>query len=186
MKLIVGLGNPGPRYRNTRHNAGFMALDCLAGRLDSSFSRETHQALMAEGEWEGETLLLVKPLTLVNNSGAAVAEAVRSSIGDRLKDLLVVLDDVYLPLGTLRIRPGGSAGGHNGLMSIIERLGTDELPRLRMGVGENGNGIGLTDHVLGTFAPDEMPDVEAMVERAAEAVMRFVTCGIERAMNEFN
>lgn len=185
MKLIVGLGNPGHRYRNTRHNVGFMVLDCLAEGMRVAFSQEMYQGLVAKGKLRGESVMLLKPLTFVNNSGQAVAEATEHTLGD-LEDLLVVLDDVYLPLGAIRIRPGGSAGGHNGLNSIIEHLGTKDVPRLRMGVGENRGESSLTGHVLGKFTQEEVPHVETMVARAAEAVTQFVASGIERAMNEFN
>ena len=185
MKLIAGLGNPGARYRNTRHNVGFRALDCLAERLKTSFAREKYGALIAAARYETEQLLLMKPLTFMNNSGLAVAQAARNKAPDP-GCLLVVVDDVHPPLGRLRFRARGSDGGHNGLASVIERLGTREFARLRMGVGENAGEQGLIDHVLGTFRPEEQPEVEQMVARAADAILCFVRSGIETAMNEFN
>lgn len=184
MKIIAGLGNPGPQYRKTRHNAGFVALDLAARKLHAEFAREKYRALVAEASLEGERLLLMKPMTFMNLSGDSVARAVRyNAVG--LQDLLVVVDDVNLELGRLRVRPGGSAGGHNGLKSIIDRLGGDGFPRLRIGIGQSRGRI-LRDHVLSTFAPDEKPVIKLAVERAAEAVLSFVRFGVEKTMNDFN
>jgi len=184
MKIIAGLGNPGTRYKNTRHNAGFAAVELAAGKLAAEFAREKYRALIAEARLDGERLLLMKPMTFMNLSGDSVARAVRyNSVG--LDDLLVVVDDVNLELGRLRLRPGGSAGGHNGLKSIIERLGNDGFPRLRIGIGQSRGRV-LRDHVLSTFAPDEKPVMKNAVERAAEAVLSFVKYGVERTMNDFN
>jgi peptidyl-tRNA hydrolase, PTH1 family len=185
VRIIVGLGNPGPRYRNTRHNVGFRTLDVLAEELGTTFSREKYGALIATGRHEGTEVLMLKPLTFMNNSGVAVAQAARNKVQDP-GDLLVVSDDVNLPLGRLRLRKQGSAGGHNGLKSIIERLGTSEFGRLRIGVGQESVGAGLIDHVLGTFAPDEWPEVNAAVGRAAQCVLRYIAAGMDGAMNEFN
>ncbi|MBN2311940.1 MAG: aminoacyl-tRNA hydrolase [Candidatus Hydrogenedentes bacterium] len=185
MKVIVGLGNPGPRYRNTRHNLGFRVLDCLAGRLGAGFSREKYGGLMAEAACDGQRLLLLKPLTFMNNSGVAVAQAARNNVHGP-DDLLVVVDDVDLPLGRVRLRARGSAGGHNGLKSVIEHLGTREFARLRMGVGKDAGPGELIDHVLGTFQPEEWPVVDRMVEQAADVAQRFVAVGVEAAMSECN
>ncbi|MEA3365913.1 MAG: aminoacyl-tRNA hydrolase [Candidatus Hydrogenedentes bacterium] len=185
MKLIVGLGNPGPTYRDTRHNAGFRVLDCLAERLCASFSKEKYHALVAETSYEGHRLVMMKPLTFMNKSGLAVARALRYTTVD-LADVLVVVDDVNLPLGRLRLRGSGSAGGHNGLKSIIAHLNSEEFPRLRLGVGRAGHSADTVNHVLSSFAAAERPQVNEMVERATEAVMSFVTNGLERAMNTFN
>ncbi|HIJ73682.1 MAG TPA: aminoacyl-tRNA hydrolase [Candidatus Hydrogenedentes bacterium] len=184
MKVIVGLGNPGPRYRNTRHNVGFEVVDRVAQQLGVAFSREKYKALVAKADCSGQPVLLVKPLTFMNNSGISVARVARYRVHD-LQSVLVIVDDVNLPLGKLRIRSVGSAGGHRGLQSIIERLGTEAFPRLRMGVGAVATAA-LVDHVLGRFAPEERPAVDAMVGRAADAAVRFVTEGIAVAMNEFN
>lgn len=185
MKIVIGLGNPGSRYKDTRHNIGFMALDRLAGRLDAEFSQEKYGGLVARTARAGEPLLLVKPLTFMNNSGDCVARVVRYTETD-LGDMLVVADDVNLPLGRLRFREGGSAGGHNGLKSIIERLGSQEFPRLRIGVGPGDGGSGLVDHVLGSFSAEERPVCGETVGRAVEAVLVYLDEGITRAMNEFN
>ncbi len=186
MKVIVGLGNPGTRYRNTRHNVGFGVLDRLAERLNTSFGREKYDAAVAEAPYGGHKLLLVKPHTYMNRSGISVAQAARNNVQEPAEDLLIVTDDVNLPLGRLRIRAGGSAGGHNGLKSIIEHLGTQEFPRLRIGVGDERRGADLADHVLSKFRPDEWPEVERAIDRAAEAVLRFVEEGVERTASEFN
>ena len=184
MKIVAGLGNPGPRYRNTRHNAGFVAVDRAAEKAGLEFGREKYNAVVAEGAWKSERLLLLKPLTFMNLSGGSVARAVGYNSVE-LADLLVVVDDVNLGLGRIRLRAGGSAGGHNGLKSVIERLGTDQFARLRIGVGESGGRI-LREHVLSSFAPEEKDLFSEAVSRAAEAVLVFVEMGIEKAMNDFN
>lgn len=185
MKIIVGLGNPGSKYEGTRHNAGFLALDCLANRLNASFSKEKYGAIIAETRHSGDRLLLMKPMTFMNNSGLAIARAMRYT-GAMPEDVLVLVDDVHLPLGRLRLRANGSAGGHNGLKSIIAHLGTQEFPRIRMGVGAVDDGGQLVRHVLGKFRVAERPEIERMTESAADAAIRVIEAGIERAMNEFN
>lgn len=185
MKVIAGLGNPGPKYTYTRHNLGFRVLEALAGLLHTNFDREKHQGLLAQAQYAQEKLLLVKPLTFMNLSGACLAPLVRNKVQDPAS-ILIVVDDVNLPLGKLRFRAGGSAGGHNGLKSLIERLGTKDFHRLRMGVGNNNSGLGLADHVLAKFHPDEKPEVDAMLEKAPEAVLCWVREGIETAMTRYN
>lgn len=185
MKVVVGLGNPGPRYRNSRHNLGFAVLDHVAERLGVRFDREKHQGLYAEALCAGDRVRLVKPMTYMNCSGDCVAPFVRNAIPS-LASILVVADDVNLPLGRLRLRAEGGAGGHNGLKSLIERLGGQDFPRLRMGVGDNRSGPDLADHVLGKFQPEEWPIVTRMVAEAAEAVLCWVESGIDPAMNVYN
>lgn len=185
MKLIVGLGNPGRQYANTRHNAGFKVLDELARRLRVSFDRTKFESEIAQAQLGAQRLLLMKPQTFMNLSGVAVAKAARNKI-DALDDLLVVVDDVNLPLGRIRFRTGGSAGGHNGIKSIIEHVGSDQFPRLRMGVGRSGAPEQLRDHVLTSFSPEERPEYERMIERSVEGVVTYVEDGIERAMDRFN
>ncbi len=185
MKLIVGLGNPGRQYEHTRHNAGFTVLDQLARRLNVSFDRTKFDSEIAQAQLGTHRLLLMKPQTYMNLSGVAVAKAARNKI-DTLDDLLIVVDEVNLPLGRLRFRPEGSAGGHNGIKSVIEHVGSDKFPRLRMGVGKSGPADKLRDHVLNSFTPDERPAYERMVERAVEGVETFVEDGIARAMDQFN
>ena len=185
MKLIVGLGNPGPRYRNTRHNVGFRVVDLVAARMDIGFDRVRYRGVVAETVWENEPVLLLKPLTFMNKSGQSVAPAVRDKIVG-LSELLVIVDDVDLPLGKLRIRPRGSAGGHKGLKSIIEHIGVDAFPRLRLGVGNGERADSLTAHVLGSFLPEEIPVIDDAVKQAADAVALFVTQGLEQMMNQHN
>lgn len=185
MKLIVGLGNPGRQYENTRHNAGFRVLDGLAHRLNVSFDREKFDSEIAQAQLGTHRLLLMKPQTFMNLSGVAVAKAARNKI-DELDELLIVVDDVNLPLGRLRFRAEGSAGGHNGIKSVIEHVGSDLFPRLRMGVGRAGSPDQLRDHVLNGFTPDERPEYERMVDRSVEGVMTFVEDGIAKAMDQYN
>lgn len=185
MKLVVGLGNPGARYRDTRHNIGFEVVDELARRHGVSFESSRWEALEARLRDTPGGALLVKPLTFMNLSGRAVAEAARYYRIDP-GDLLVVADDVNLPLGRLRARARGSAGGHNGLASIIGALGTDEFPRLRVGVGRGDPRRDLADHVLARFEPGEGPAVDEMRARAADAAVLFLTDGIAAVMNRFN
>jgi peptidyl-tRNA hydrolase, PTH1 family len=186
MKLLAGLGNPGPQYRGTRHNAGFLAIDTLAARwrVEDEW-REQQQALAIKTVFAAVPVLLVKPLTFMNLSGEAVAGLARFYRIDP-GDVLVIVDEVALPLGRLRARREGSAGGHNGLKSVAQHLGTQAFPRLRIGVGRGDGRRDLAAHVLGRFEPEEREAVEAAVLRAAEAVEMFVTDGIERVMNVFN
>lgn len=184
LKAIVGLGNPGLRYRRTRHNVGFAVLDELARRAGAPFESSPAEALVARWRRPDHGVLLAKPLTFVNRSGEAVAALVRYFKVDP-SDLLVVLDEVQLPLGRLRARPGGSAGGHNGLKSVIAHLGAG-ISRLRLGVGRGDERRDLADHVLARFDEEEAAEVERMTARAADAAEMFVTDGIAAVMNAFN
>jgi PTH1 family peptidyl-tRNA hydrolase len=185
MKLIVGLGNPGRAYEKTRHNIGFEVVDRLAEKAGAAFRKrllapvQTAEATIGSG-----TVLLVKPLTFMNTSGPAVAGIARKK-GTAAEDLVVVVDDVDLPLGKLRIRPKGSAGGHNGLKSVIAHFGSEDFARVRVGVGRPGEGD-MVKHVLSKFAPDERDVIRDAIERAAEAVECLVRDGVDKAMNEFN
>ena len=186
MKLIVGLGNPGRKYRDTRHNVGFAVIDELARRQDLVFESAPAEAVMAKARRLGaEGALLLKPLTFMNLSGFAVSEVARY-FRVALGDLLVVGDDVSLPLGRLRARARGSDGGHKGYRSIIEQFGTNEFARLRIGVGRGDPRRDLADHVLAGFDPDERAAVEDAIARAADAAEAFVHDGIEAVMNKFN
>lgn len=168
----MGLGNPGPEYSGTRHNVGQRVLDRLAHRLRRPWRREG-QALVARGQWRGEPLLLVKPLAFMNVSGPAVARTLhRHDLGPA--DLVLVYDDIDLPLGRVRVRMKGSHGGHNGVRSVLETLGTDEVRRVKVGVGRPERKDEVVDHVLAPFAPEELPAVEAAVEAAAERVLELV------------
>ena len=185
MKLIVGLGNPGPQYRDTRHNIGFAVVDVLARRSGLTFGSGPTGALIARVRQPGEGALLAKPLTYMNLSGAAVADLSRY-FRVAIPDVIIVADDVNLPLGKLRARARGSDGGHHGLRSIIERLGTSEFARLRIGVGRGDPRRDLADHVLARFDADEQGEVDSAIGRAADAVEMFVTDGIEKVMNQIN
>ncbi|HZP86433.1 MAG TPA: aminoacyl-tRNA hydrolase [Burkholderiales bacterium] len=185
MRLIVGLGNPGRQYRDTRHNVGFKVLDEVARRHGGSFESSPAEAEMARIRDLGDGALLVKPLTFMNRSGFAVGALLRYYKIDAA-DLLIVTDDVNLPLGRLRARNRGSEGGHNGLRSIIEQLASTEFPRLRVGVGRGDTRRDLADHVLAGFEPDEAPEIERAILRAADAVELFTTDGILKVMNTFN
>lgn len=187
MKLIAGLGNPGPKYKGTRHNLGFEVLDELARRHHLSFDTAPADALMAR--WRdtpgGDQALIVKPLTFMNLSGQAVGELVRYFRVD-LSGVLIIVDEVALELGRLRARGRGSAGGHKGLKSIEEHLGTEEYARLRIGVGRGDSRRDLADHVLAKFDADERPVVEETIHRAADAVEMFLASGIDAVMNTYN
>lgn len=184
MKLIAGLGNPGTRYRATRHNVGFAVVDELARRAAVAFEAAPVDALVARWRRDPEPVLVAKPLTFMNHSGEAVGALARYYKID-VPDLIVVVDDINLPLGRLRARARGSAGGHNGLKSVIAHLG-DQFPRLRVGVGRGDPRRELADHVLTRFDPDEAAEVERMIARAADAAEMFVTDGIAAVMNAFN
>ena len=184
MKAIVGLGNPGAQYAGTRHNVGFAVVGELAARVSAGFESAPAEALIARWRRPDDVVLLVKPLTFMNLSGQAVGELTRYFKID-IADVIVIVDEAQLPLGKLRARKRGSAGGHNGLKSIIAHLG-DEFPRLRVGVGRGGDQRNLTDHVLARFDKSEAAEVERMTTRAADAAEMFVTSGIEAVMNAFN
>ncbi len=184
MKVICGLGNPGERYRWTRHNVGFRVVDLLADRWGlTGQGRVRDGAALLDVRRPEDRVLLVKPMKYMNVSGAPLRAAIRQTDVDVTADLLVVTDDIDLPLGRVRLRRSGSAGGHNGLRSTIEALGTDEFNRLRIGVGRAGTAAG---HVLATFRPDERGLATEMVAVGADAAERWLHDGIDEAMNVFN
>ena len=184
--LIVFLGNPGPKYECTRHNAGFMTADAMAKRLGVSINKLRFKALTASADIGGEKVLLMKPQTFMNLSGEAVGEAARFYKVPP-EHVIVVSDEVSLPLGKLRVRPKGSAGGHNGLKSIIAHLGSDAFPRIRLGVGAPPHpDYDMADWVLSVFRNQDLEDMLSASDRAAEAVITYITDGPERAMNRFN
>ena len=185
MTLIVGLGNPGSKYRGTRHNVGFEVIDRLAERLGLGFESCPADAVLARERGPGARLMLAKPLTYMNRSGGAV-QALRHYYRIEPEALLVVADDVNLPLGKLRARPGGSDGGHNGFGSIIESLGTERFARLRIGVGRGDERRDLAGYVLARFEESEREVVDEALDRAADAVDTFVADGIDTMMNRFN
>jgi len=183
--LIVGLGNPGPRYAPNRHNAGFRCVDLLAQRHNLTFDRLQHRALVATGTIVDEQVVLAKPLTYMNLSGQAVGPLVRS-YKIPLDQLLVVYDDLDLPLGTIRLRPRGGAGGHKGMRSIINQLGSQDFPRLRIGIGRPPAGWDPADYVLSDFTPDELPLFRSAADNAVQAIECWLTEGLDAAMNRFN
>jgi PTH1 family peptidyl-tRNA hydrolase len=185
MKIVIGLGNPGRKYEGTRHNVGFCVVEELMRRHAAGTSKSNFQAEVAEASISGEKVLLVRPSTYMNLSGAA-AVAVRDFYKLAGADLLVVCDDFALPLGRLRIRTQGSGGGQKGLSNIIERLGTDEVPRLRIGVGPLPAGWDGADFVLGRFNKDEADEIAVAVARAADAVEVWISQGIATAMSKYN
>lgn len=187
MKLVVGLGNPGREYVGTRHNVGFAVADRLAAEHTDGAWREGSSALQARWRRGGpdEDVLIVKPLTFMNLSGQSVSEIVRY-YKIELPDVLIVSDDVNLPLGRLRARASGSEGGHNGLRSIAQHLGTVEYPRLRVGVGRGDGRSDLADHVLARFDADEAEAIAAAVVRAAEAADLWIREGLVTMMSSFN
>lgn len=186
MKVIVGLGNPGRKYEGTPHNAGFEAVDRIAADAGAVWRRSWRFPLeSAQFRVDQQEVLLVKPHTFMNRSGEAVAPLMRKK-GVGLADLLVLVDDIDLPLGRLRVRPGGSAGTHNGLKSMIERLGGAAFPRLRIGVGPVPAGRDLVAFVLERYAPDVRDQVGPMLERASDAALAWVRDGVEKTMNRFN
>lgn len=181
IKLVIGLGNPGQKYHQTRHNVGFEVLDRLADRAGAGFVK--HLKWNAQIAKMGPAMLM-KPLTFMNESGRSAGQALRFYKWVP-EDVLVVYDDVDLTLGSLRFRMGGSAGGHNGLKSLIQHFGSDAFPRLKIGIGSPRPGE-MVGHVLGKFSPTERPDMEIALATAAEAVQRALSEGVEAAANIFN
>jgi PTH1 family peptidyl-tRNA hydrolase len=185
LKLIVGLGNPGDEYSLTPHNLGFMAVDRLAEDCGVALARREAQALTASTELEGMPVLLAKPQTFMNLSGLAVARLLaKYELAE--SDLIVLVDEVNLPLGTLRVKPRGSAGGHNGMKSIIGAIGTDEFVRVRLGAQPDHPVADQVSYVLGRFRKADLEIVREMVDQAAEAVRVILKEGVQKAMNRFN
>ena len=183
-RLIVGLGNPGRKYAGNRHNVGFQCLDCLAEAWDLSFSWRKHKALLAQGEIAGLKVVLAKPLTFMNLSGDAV-ERIARFYKVPPESILVIYDDLDLPLGRIRLRPEGGSGGHKGMKSIIEHLGANGFPRLRVGIGRPTQGDPV-DYVLDDFTLDERITIDVVYEKAVSAVELWLTEGVVAAMNRYN
>lgn len=186
MYIIVGLGNPGYQYVGTRHNIGFMAVEELAERNKISLDITKHKGICGKGTIGGEKVLLLEPQTYMNLSGESVRAAVDFYKIDPKEELIIIYDDISLDVGKLRIREKGSAGGHNGMKSIIAHLGTDEFNRIRIGIGDKPRGWDLADYVLGHFAQEDRENVEAGVLHACEAVELILKDGISAAMNQYN
>ncbi|MGN1184130.1 MAG: aminoacyl-tRNA hydrolase [Oliverpabstia sp.] len=186
MFLIVGLGNPGKQYENTRHNVGFDAIDVLVDEYRIPSSGKQHKAMYGKGVIEGQKVILAKPLTYMNLSGEAVRAMVDYYKIDPETELLVIFDDISLAPGNIRIRKKGSAGGHNGIKSIITHLGTQNFQRIKVGVGEKPKNWDLADYVLGTFSKDDRKLVDEALERTAKAAALIVQGEIDEAMNLYN
>jgi PTH1 family peptidyl-tRNA hydrolase len=196
-RLIVGLGNPGPKYEGTRHNVGFDAIDRIAEKTGISGSdknllgrgldrfRSSGLYEVEDGKYRGHPIVLAKPSTFMNRSGAAVTKLKGRYALDN-QDILVIVDDIYLDLGMLRIRDSGGSGGHNGLDDIIDALDSDNFPRMRIGVGSSFRRGRQADYVLEPFSDDERPVVDEVIDRAADAALTFVAEGVVTAMNRFN
>mgnify|MGYP001170196872 FL=1 len=183
--LIVGLGNPGLAYRHNRHNIGFMVADVLAQKLEIPLKRVKFKAQIGNGKVEGIPVIIAKPLTYMNNSGEAVAPLVHY-FKVPLERLLVIHDDMDLPLGTLRMRPSGGSAGHNGMLSIFDKLGTNAISRLRVGIGRPPGRMDPADYVLQDFPKSEEELLNMVIAQACEAVLAFITTGLEKAMNTYN
>ena len=184
IKLVVGLGNPGREYAETRHNVGFKTMDLLAEHLKIDLKKRKFAARFGIGSFEGKQVILLKPWQFMNQSGRSVADA-KGFYHIDLKDLLVVLDDMWLQPGTIRLRASGSAGGHNGLADVIEQLGTERFSRLRIGIGRPDQQDPY-DYVLSEPASEQKPLLNQAIEKGRDAVLRWLTVGIEKTMNEFN
>lgn len=184
MSIIVGLGNIGQEYESTRHNIGFDVVDAIAEKLSIDFKASGGPFVVAEGRHKGRKVVLVKPTTYMNRSGTAVKKALAKYRTEN-KDCLVIYDDLNLPVGTTRMKPQGSDGGHNGIADINEKIGR-EYPRLRVGIGNDFKRGRQVDYVLSPFDQDEMEEVKISIQKAHEAALAFVSLGIERAMNFYN
>ena len=183
--LIVGLGNPGDQYRHTRHNFGFMVIDRLAEQLAVSLKKVKFKALLAETKLDGQALILAKPMTFMNDSGRAVGPLLRF-FKVPPDHLLIVHDDLDLPLGSLRLRPTGSSGGQRGVASIIATLGTQDFPRLRLGISRPPGQMDPVAYVLQNFTPAEAELKEMVLNQAADAALTFIREGMQAAMNQYN
>lgn len=185
MYLIVGLGNPGDKYTFTRHNAGFLAIDYISQKHNIEIKKLKHKAMIGEGIISGKKVVLAKPQTFMNLSGESIRELV-SWYKVEQKNIIVIYDDVSMPVGSLRIREKGSAGGHNGIKSIILNLNSDEFPRFKLGINEKPSEYNLADYVLGKFTSTEQKVMFDTFEKANLAVEEFITNGIQSAMNKYN
>lgn len=183
--LIVGLGNPGREYRQNRHNIGFMLVDRLASDLGEAFSRFESRALVTKTKYKDFRIILAKPQTYMNKSGQAVGSLYRY-YKISINRLLVVYDDVDLPFGKLRMRPAGRSGGHRGMKSVIESLGTDAFPRLRIGIGRPPGRMDAADHVLRDFSKEESERLSEVLDGGVDAVLKYIIDGIDKAMNQYN
>lgn len=184
MKLIIGLGNPGKEYEKTRHNTGFMVIDKLADKLGVSIEQNKFKGLYTKLKYKGEDVILLKPQTYMNLSGESVRQ-VMDFFKIKQEDILVIYDDMDMPVGKLRLRQTGSAGGHNGMKNIILHTGSQNFNRVRVGIGRHPY-MKVVDYVLSKFTQDEMIDMEKGIDNASEAVIDYLNNGFSHAMNNFN
>lgn len=185
LTVIAGLGNPGNKYENTRHNVGFSTIDLLSSKHGIKVNKLKHKALTGEGTIAGERVLLVKPQTFMNLSGESLRD-IAEWYKLPMENIIIIYDDVDLPVGTVRIRPKGSSGTHNGMKSVIYQLQSDEFPRIRIGIGKAPEGWDLADYVLSRFNPEETAAIRESIERAADAAAAIVSSGVSAAMNQYN
>ncbi len=183
--LVAGLGNPGRRYKNSRHNIGFMAVSRVAQSLDLAFSRMQFNCLLAEGNFQGCKLLLSKPQTFMNQSGRAIAPLAKY-YRVPMEQILVVYDDLDLPLGRLRLRPEGGSGGHQGMNSILAELNSQAFPRLRIGIGRPPGRMDPAAYVLRPFSSEEKETLDLLLDRAADCIQAFLNEGLQAAMTQYN
>lgn len=186
MYLIAGLGNPTKKYENTRHNMGFDCIEKLSSKFGIKMKRSRFSALVGKGEIGNESVILVKPQTFMNLSGDAISRIAKYYKIDTGKELIVIYDDTDLDIGSIRIKARGSAGGHNGMKSIIARIGSEEFIRVRVGIGKREEDSDMIDFVLGQFSEDERKKIDMALEKAAEAVEDIIRSGIEHSMNSYN
>ncbi|MGI6777323.1 MAG: aminoacyl-tRNA hydrolase [Acetivibrionales bacterium] len=183
--IVAGLGNPGSRFENTRHNVGFETVDVLAEKYGINIKKLKHKALIGDGRIGADKVILVKPQTYMNLSGDSIREIIEW-YKTPVENLIIIYDDIDLPLGKLRIRPKGSSGTHNGMKSVIYQLQSDEFPRVRIGIGSPPENYDMVDYVIGRFTDEERNTIDKMVKLAAEAVEEIIKAGIDPAMNKYN
>ena len=183
--LIIGLGNPGREYRDNRHNSGFMLIDWLIVRLNARGMKLQSKAIVTDAVYSEHKIILAKPQTYMNLSGQS-AQGLIHFYKMELSNVLIAHDDLDLPFGTIRMRPGGGPGGQKGLASTLEHLGTEDIPRLRLGIGRPPGRMDAVDYVLQNFSKDELKELSSILDRAADAVLTFVTDGLDKAMNKYN
>ncbi|WP_043582291.1 aminoacyl-tRNA hydrolase [Acetivibrio clariflavus] len=185
LSVVIGLGNPGPRYENTRHNVGFDTIDQLSKKHNIAVTKVKYKAVIGDGNIGGHRVLLVKPQTFMNLSGESVREIIEW-YKVPVKNIIIIYDDIDLPVGKIRIRPKGSAGTHNGMRSVIYQIQSEDFPRIRIGIDKPPQGWELADFVLSKFSADERKSVEEAIENAADAVEVILNSGIDKAMNRYN
>jgi len=183
--LIAGLGNPGKEYRQSRHNVGFMVIDHLAEDLETPIKRVKFKAMIGIGTFENKQVILAKPQTYMNASGESIAPLLRY-FKVPLENFIVVHDDLDIPFGNLRIRPSGGTSGQKGMKSIVEKLGSQDFPRMRMGIGRPPGRMDPVDYVLQSFTPDQVPIMEEVLDQAVKALKTFILDGLDKAMNTYN